>query len=184
MKKFLIICIHLASLFTVSEEIIELRIRIQVFLQPEDSFVLDRIPDLAVRIKEVAEFSGANRTGLDTGRVPAGFVPDTLDAEGAFFNNSLVSGPVAEIMRLGIDLFRRSVRSSPVKLPGAVRAGGHAVPAADAPVIVNHHNAVRFFPCGLGRTGPYAGRIFALLALHRHVEIIFLRNLLRIIVFF
>src|SRR5574337_1899357 len=65
-----------------------------------------------------------------------------------------------------------------------IGAGCHAVPAADAPIIVDDDDAVRLFPGGLGGTSPDTGGVLALLALDGHVEIILFRDQLRIIVLF
>ena len=72
----------------------------------------------------------------------------------------------------------------PVEPAGAVRTRCHAVPAADAPVIVDDNYPIRLLPGGLGGTGPHAGRVLALLALNRHVEVVLFRDVLGIVVFF
>ena len=69
------------------------------------------------------------------------------------------------------------------EFPGAGRTDFRTVAAADAPVVINNHNAVFFLPGGLDRANFDAGWVFALLTLHRHVIIIFVSGLvLRIIV--
>ena len=68
--------------------------------------------------------------------------------------------------------------SRPVEVAGAVGARGHAVPAADAPVVVDDHDAVRLLPGGPDRADLRAGRVRALLARDRHVEVALLRDLL------
>ena len=54
---------------------------------------------------------------------------------------------------------------APVEVARAVGAGRHAAAAADAPVVVDHHDAVRLRPGGAGRADLHAGRVAALLAL-------------------
>src|SRR6266545_1139524 len=59
----------------------------------------------------------------------------------------------------------------PVEVAGAVGAGGHAVAAADAPVVVDDHDAVLLGPGGAGGADLGAGRVLALLAAHGDVEV-------------
>ena len=74
------------------------------------------------------------------------------------------------------------LRRAPVEMPCAVRAGRHAAPAPDAPVVVDDHDPVGLLPGGLHRAGQDARRIAALLAGHRHVELIVLRDQRRVVV--
>ena len=70
----------------------------------------------------------------------------------------------------------------PVEVARAVGAGRHAAAAADAPVVVDHHDPVRLGPGGAGRTGLDARGVAALLAGDRHVEMALLRDLGRVVV--
>ncbi len=78
---------------------------------------------------------------------------------------------------LGLISFSGMVGCGPVEVARAVGAGGHAVAAADAPVVIDHHDAVLLRPGGAGGADLGAGRILALLAGHRDVEVAFLGNL-------
>jgi hypothetical protein len=166
----------------VSEEIVEFRIGVQVFLQPKDPLMLYGVPYLAVRIKQVAELPRSHGAGFDTCRVTS--VSSTLDAERALLDHALVAWTITEIVRLGIDLLGFAAGFRPIEVAGAIRTGGHAIPAADAPVVIDDYDSIRLFPCGLGGTGPHARRVLALLTLDRHVEIFFFRHLRGIVVFF
>src|SRR5512143_537170 len=167
-------------LHAVRKEIIELGIGIQVLFQPEHSLVLYCIANLAVRVEQITELPRTNRTGFHASRVSA--VSRPLDAEGALLHDSLITRPVAQVVRLRIDLLRLSVRLRPVKMASTVGTGGHAVPAADAPVIIDDDDAVRLLPGGLRRAGANAGRIFALLTLNGHIKVIGFGNQGRIVI--
>ena len=86
-------------------------------------------------------------------------------------------GRLPEVVRLRVELVRRDRRLAPVEVARAVRAGRHAVAAADAPVVVDHDDAVRLRPGGAGRADLRARRVAALLARHRHVEVALLGHL-------
>ena len=150
------------------KEIIKLGFRVEVFLQPEYPFVFYEVPDFAVRIEQVPEFPRPRRAGLHAGGVAS--LPYPLDAERAFFHHVFHPRSVSQIMDLRIHFLRRHGRLRPVEDPPLVGAGGDAVPAADAPVVIHDHDAVRFLPGGLHRTDLHAGGIFALLALNGHVQ--------------
>ena len=134
------------------------------------------------RIEQVAEFPGADRTDFNTGRITAGFTPCPLNAEGAFFNHTLITRPVAKVVGLRIDFIFCNVRISPIETTGTIRAGSHTVPAADAPIIINDHYPIRFFPGCPGGADLDTRRIFTLLTLDRHVEIPIFRYFFRRII--
>jgi hypothetical protein len=93
-----------------------------------------------------------------------------LDTKGALFHGTLHSGPVSKIVDRGIDLLFRYVRFRPVEDPSLIGAGGDAVPATDAPVIINHDDPVRLLPGGVNRTDLHAGRFLALLTLNGKID--------------
>lgn len=76
----------------------------------------------------------------------------------------------------GVDFFLGNFGFGPVEAAGVVGAGGLAVAAPDAPVVVDDDDAVFLFPGGFDRTDVDAGWIFALLALDGHVEFVGLGN--------
>ena len=69
-----------------------------------------------------------------------------------------------------------------IETPRPIGAGGLAIAAADAPVVIDHRDAVRLLPGGVHRADLDAGRVLALLALHRHVEKALLRHRLGIVI--
>src|ERR1017187_137768 len=156
-------------------EVEEPRRRVQFLFQNEHSLVLDDVADFAVLIEQVAEFPGAHRAYLDARRIAPRAGP--LDAEGALLHNALGPRPVAQVVGVGVDLGFRDFGLGPVEVPGAVGTGRHAVPAADAPVVVDHHDPIFFRPGGAGRAYLGAGRVAALLALDRDVEMPLLGDL-------
>jgi hypothetical protein len=82
----------------------------------------------------------------------------------------------------GIDLFLWNIGLCPVEHPSLIRTGGNAVPAADAPVVIDHHKPVRFLPGCMDRANLHAGRVLAVLALNGQIKKPFLRYERRIIV--
>src|SRR5262245_41658579 len=147
----------------------ELRLGPEVLLEPKDLLVREHPADLAVGIQEVAEHARARRAGLDTRRVPALARP--LDAEGALLDHAAFPEPVPEVVLLGVHLVGGNDGIAPVEAPRVVRAGRDAVAAADAPVVVDHDDAVRLHPGGLDRTDVHAGRVLAVEALRADVEV-------------
>ena len=99
-----------------------------------------------------------------------------MQAEGAFFHHALWAHPVAEVALLWIDFLFRNLRFGPVESAGVVGAGGFAVSAADTPVVIDHYDAVFFFPRGFNGTNVHARWVVALLALNRHVKFVSLRD--------
>ncbi len=85
-------------------------------------------------------------------------------------------------MRVGIHFPCRQAGLLPVEVPRPVGASRHAVPAADAPVVIHNHDAVVFLPGRLDGAHLGARGVFALLTLDRHVEMSFLGDLHRIVV--
>jgi len=144
--------------------------------------MFNAIADFALRIKQVAELPGANRTDLDTCGIPSRVLPCPLDAERAFFNNTFFPGTVTEIVDLRIEFLLQYSGFTPVKVSCSIGTCSHAVPATYAPVVINYHNTVTVFPCSLGRAYLYAGRVFTLLALHWHIKLFLFRDLVGIVV--
>jgi len=82
------------------KEVIKFRLCIQVFLKAESPFVFDQVAYLAGWIEQVTEFPCPRWTSLHAGRITS--LPYSLDTKGAFFHNIFHSGPVAQIVNLGI----------------------------------------------------------------------------------
>jgi hypothetical protein len=144
------------------KEVIKLWFRVQVFLQSEYTFIFNKVSYFTARVEQVSEFPGSCGTGLHAGGVTP--IPDPLDTKRTFFNNIFHSGPVPQIVNIRIQLFRGNVGLGPVKDPPLVRAGSNTITAAYAPVVIDHHDAVRFLPGRLDGAYAHAGRIFAMLA--------------------
>jgi hypothetical protein len=107
-----------------------------------------------------------------------------LDTKSAFFHGAFHSGSVSEIVDRGIDLFFWNVWLRPVEDPPLVGTGGNAVPATDAPVVVDHDDAIRFLPGGMDRTYFHTGRLLTLLTLDGKIDESLFRNQVRMIVMF
>ena len=75
-----------------------------------------------------------------------------------------------------VDFLLGNFRFGPVETAGVIRASGLTVSATDAPVVIDDYNAIIFFPGGLDRTNVHTRWVFALLALHRHVKLVRMRN--------
>src|SRR5512142_1872980 len=125
-------------------EVVELRVRGELLLEDEDALPLHHLPDLALRIEEVAELARADRADLDARRVAPAARP--LDAEGALLDDALRARAVAEVVLVRVQLGRGQLRLRPVEVARAVGAARHAAAAADAPVVVDDHDAVRLLP--------------------------------------
>jgi hypothetical protein len=87
-------------------------------------------------------------------------------------------------MDRGIDLFFWNVWLRPVKDSPLIGAGCNAVPATNAPIIINHDDTIRLLPGGVDRTYLHTGRLLTLLALNGKIDESFLRNQVRVIVMF
>src|SRR5664279_3507433 len=154
--------------FSSGIEVEKPRERIQFFLEHQDPLVLDDVADLACRVQNIAELASANGADLHAGWVPAG--ARALDTEGALFHHALGARPVPQVVHVRVHLRGRKCRLGPVEMASAVRARSHAVAAADAPVVIDHDDAILLHPGGASGTDFGAGRIFALLAAHRNIE--------------
>jgi hypothetical protein len=84
----------------------------------------------------------------------------------------------------GIDLLFWDVWLRPVEDSPLIGAGCDAVPATDAPVIINHDDTIRFLPGGVNRTYLHTGRLLTLLTLNGEIDESFLRNQVRVVVMF
>jgi len=164
------------------KEVVEFGLRVQVLFEPEDPFPIDDIPDFAVRIEEVAKFSGPGGACLHTGRISS--LPYPLNTEGALIDSTFHPGSVPEVMDGGIDLLFWNVWIGPIEDSPLVGTGGDAVSASDAPVIINDHDPIGFLPCGVDRADLDAGGVLTLLALHRKIKEPRLRNKVRIVEMF
>jgi hypothetical protein len=81
-----------------------------------------------------------------------------------------------------IPLFYRDVWLCPVKDSPLIRACSNAVPATDAPVVIDHYQPIRFFPGSMDRTYLHTRRVLTMLALDRQIDEAFLRDEVRVIV--
>src|ERR1017187_241514 len=149
-------------------EVEEPRYRVQFLFQNQHTLVLDDVADLTVFVEEIIELLRARRAHFDTRRIAPGTA--ALDAEGALFDDALGPRAVAQVVRVGVEFLVGNFRLLPVEMPRAIGASRHAVTAADAPVVIDHHDAVAFGPGGAG--GAYLGarRVLAMLAPDGHVE--------------
>jgi hypothetical protein len=84
----------------------------------------------------------------------------------------------------GIDLLFWNVWLRPVEDSPLIGAGCDAVPATDAPVIINHDDTIGFLPGGVDRTYFHAGRLLALLTLNGEIDKSLFWNQVRVIVMF
>ena len=146
----------------------------EFFLQPKDLLVGENVADLAGRIEQVAEDARAGGAGLHTGRLPP--LARALRAHVALLGDAARPRAVTEVVGYGIDLGRRNLRLGPVEVTRPVGTGRHAVAAADAPVVVDDDDPIGLLPGGLHRACLDAGRVLALHALDRHVELAFDRD--------
>ena len=130
-----------------------------------------------VRIENIAEFARADRAHLHAGRIASR--AGALDTEMAFLHDTLAAWPVAQVSHIGIDFIFGDLRFGEIEAPRPIRAGGLAVAAANAPIVINDCNPVRFLPGGMDGADFDAGWILALLALDGHVEEAFFGDRLR-----
>src|SRR6185436_5485416 len=105
--------------------------------------------------------------GLEARRQPP--LARAVEAERALLDDALRTDPVRQVRLIGVDLLAGDLGRLPVEAPRVVRARGLAVAAADAPVVVDDHDAVGLLPRRLDRANLHARRVVALVALHRHV---------------
>jgi hypothetical protein len=164
------------------KEVVEFRIRIQIFLETEDPLMLDDIPDFTFWIEKVSEFPGPRGTGFDAGRIPS--LSHPLNAKGTLVHGTLHPRPVPQVMDRGVDLLSWNIGLRPVEDPSFIGAGRDAVPAPNAPVVIHHHKAVGFLPGGMDRTNFHAGRVLAVLALNGQIDKTLLGNESSVIVMF
>src|SRR6266581_1041948 len=146
----------------------------------EHAFGPEDVGDFAVRIEDVAELPRAGGTDFEARGVFS--LARALDAEMAFLHHALPPGAIAEIGHLRIDSFFGNLRLREVEPAREVRTRGFAIATPDAPVVINHRDAVLLLPGGVNGTNLHAGRVFTLLALHGHVEEIFFRHLGRVVI--
>ncbi len=93
-----------------------------------------------------------------------------MQAEVALLHGALGPDAVRQVALTRVDFVGRNLRLFPIESSSKVRTSRFSVTTANAPVVVNNHNAIIFLPCGFNRTCGNAGRVLTLLALHGHVE--------------
>src|SRR5690606_21113316 len=121
------------------------------------------------RIAQVTELARPGRAGLDARRIAA--VADSVNTEGALLDDALRTEAVAEVVHVGIHGLGRDAGLGPVETACAVGTCGHAAAAADAPVVVDRHDAVGLLPGGVDRAGLHARCVATVLAGDRKVEV-------------
>ena len=115
------------------------------------------MPHLGIGIFQISEHDGPVGS-FHTGRLFAHGEP--LCAEVALLHHTFHAAGV-----LQVDLFDERLGITEVEAARSVGAGGHAETAADAAVHVHYHDPVAFaLEGGLGRAGPHARRVFAVVA--------------------
>src|SRR5689334_12834486 len=106
----------------------------------ENALRAEDVGHFAVGIEDVAELAGTDRANLEAGRIPTD--SRALDAEMALFHYSLTPRPVAQVSHVRIDLLFRNRRLCKIEPPRPIGASGLAIAAADAPVVIDHRDAV------------------------------------------
>jgi hypothetical protein len=79
-------------------------------------------------------------------------------------------------MDRSIQLLHRDIGFCPVKDSSFIGTCGDAVPATDAPVVIDHHQSIWFFPGSMDRAYLHTRGVLAVLALNRQIDEAFLRN--------
>lgn len=156
------------------EEIVEAWFGAEFFLQHEYAFVFQDPADLGFGVENVAKYASAGRAGLEARGELA--IAGLVHAVGALLHDALGTDAVGKVALNGSDFLLGDFWLGPIEATSVVGAGGFAVAAADAPIIIYGDDAVLFFPSGFYRTDVYARWVVALLALHRHVEGVGFRN--------
>src|SRR5579862_221724 len=157
-----------------TEVIKEIWTGVQVFFQNKDAFFLEDVANLAFGVEQVAEFAGADWTDFDAFGVFA--LARALDAERAFFDDAFFARAVAEVFGFGVHLVGGNAGVGPIEVARAVGAGGHAAAAADAPIVVDDHDAVFFLPRRADGTDFAAGWIGTVLTGDGEIEFAGLRH--------
>ena len=133
-----------------------------------------------LRVIQVSEHSCMRRAGFDTGRDDV--YPDLLsfletlvdpvETERAFFHHALRSGgerpgfPSLAVRRLVLMMIRLFLLRLVIEAPCPVRAGHHAILAADAPPEILDDDPIVPLEGGFCRAHRDAGRMIALHARH------------------
>src|SRR6185503_21148167 len=99
---------------------------------------------LAVWIENVAELARARRAHFQARRISAR--PRALNAEMAFLHHTLPAWTIPKIGHLRIKLVLRNRRLGEVESPRPIRTRGFAITTADAPVVIDHRDAVLLLP--------------------------------------
>jgi len=146
----------------------------------EHPFGCQNLGNLALRIEDVAELPGSRRAHFQARRISAR--PGALNTEMAFFRDPDLARTVAKICHIQVEAVLRHRRFGEVEMARSVWTRRHAIAASDAPVIVDHGDPIGLLPCRMHRAYLDAGRVLALLALHRHIEEPLLRDFFRIVV--
>jgi hypothetical protein len=164
------------------KKVVKLGLCIQIFLEAEDPLLFDNVSYFTVGVEKVSKFSCPRGTSFYTGGVSSH--SHTLNTKGALFHNILHPRSVPKVVDGRIPLFDRDVWLCPIKDSPLIRACRNAVPATNAPVVIDHYQPIRFFPGRMDRTYFHTRRVLTMLALDRHIDEPFLRYCLRGVVVF
>src|SRR5271157_2373176 len=122
---------------------------------------LEKLRDGGGWVRRVAENHGFEGAHLDARRLEA--ARQALVAEGALFDHALFARGICRV-----DGAQKRPRVAPVEAARAVGAGGQAITAADAAVLIHHHQAVALaLPGGAGGAYLDTRRMFAVIAEQR-----------------
>src|SRR6516162_86858 len=111
---------------------------IQFLFQHQHPLVFDDVADFTLRVEDIAELARPHRTNFHAGRVAPS--ARSLNAEGALLHYALRARAVAQVMGIRVELACRQAGLGPVEMAGAIWARGHAVTAADAPVVIDDND--------------------------------------------
>src|SRR3974390_1860961 len=165
----------LSTNFLCGIKVEEPRNGIQFLFQDQHSLVFDDVADFTIGVEDIAELARPHRADFDAGRVAPG--ARSLNAEGALLHYALRAWAVAQVMGIRVELARWQAWFGPIEMARAIRARGHAVAAADAPVVIDDNDSVFLRPRRTGRAHLGARGVLTLLTAHRDVEMAFFRNL-------
>jgi hypothetical protein len=168
------------SAFLCFKEVIKFRFCTQIFFETEDPLSVDDVTHFAIRIEKIPKFSCSGGTGFHTSWVSS--ISHPLDTEGALVHGTFHSGAVSQVVDRGIYLLSWNIWLCPVEDSPFIRARCNAVPAPDAPIIIYHHNPIRFLPGGVDRTNFDAGRLLTLLTLNGKIDESLFGNDFRVVV--
>ena len=163
------------------EEVVKAREGREVLLEDEHALGLDDLADLAVRVVR-----GCRTCARPVGHASrhAGMRPLRVRCRQKvhFSTTPLKRGRFERYPWFGLIRSGGTLRRAPVEAAREIRARHDAEPAADAPAVVDHDDAIGLLPRRADRTRLHAGRVVALVALHGQVELALRGDLLVVVV--